>query len=677
MLHSVIIILPQSPAMIPLLNQLRQCANALAFDNVGSIEELQRRLDAADEVPPLPQEPSAPDEAAQTGAENADAREGPIARTARKLAAAGAAATERFETALGRWLHIRHHTFHADLMAGLTVTLVAIPQSLAYAQLAGVPAYYGLYAAFLPTIVAAMIGSLPQLSTGPAALTALLTAASIAPLAARGSETFIADVVLLALIAGGFQVLFGIVRLGVLLNFLSHPVLVGFINAAALIIGLSQLPMLLGIPSGQSEHFLADIWQVVTHLNATHGVSLAFGISAICMLAAFKKFAPRFPGVLLTVIVLTVISAQVDYAGMGGAVVGAVPSGIPSFSLPSGSWATVVTLLPAGFVLALISFMEATSSAKVIAIKTRQPWDQNRELVAQGLAKVASALSHSIPVSASFSRSALNTTARTRMAAVIAALGVLLTMLFFTSLLYHVPKAALAAIIMVAVIGLVDLGAIGNAWRASRDDGIAAAATFVATLGFAPYIQNGIIIGILLSLGLLLYRMMRPRVAVLGLHADGELRDARLFGLPPLHAQLGAVRFDGSLQFVTGSYFEDALLRLERENPELRYVLVKCSGINDLDASGVEVLRSLGDRFRKNGIVLTFSELKWQVRNVLDRTGLTELIGKENIFITDELAMAELNRRLAVCPPAGPASGERKTAEKSGAAVLPLHPVHA
>jgi sulfate permease, SulP family len=659
--------------MIALPNLLQRCLNALAYANVGNMEELRRRLDeqASTPAPPAASTASAkPD--AQSTAVTADITVNQLARHFVKFQQA---ATTRFNTAFGRWLNIRHRTIHDDLIAGLTVTLVAIPQSLAYAQLAGVPAYYGLYAAFLPTIFAAMIGSLPQLSTGPAALTALLTFASIAPLAAQGSESFIANVVLLGLIAGGFQILFGIVRLGVLLNFLSHPVLMGFINAAALIIGLSQLPALLGIPSTQSEHFLADIWQVVTHLNATHSVSLAFGISAIAMLAVFKRYSPRFPGVLLTVVVLTIVSAQIDYAGMGGAVVGLVPGGLPPFALPSGNWATVVTLLPAGFVLALISFMEATSSAKVIAIKTRQRWDENRELVAQGIAKVVSALSHSIPVSASFSRSALNTTARTRMAAVIAALGVLLTMLFFTSLLYHVPKPALAAIIMVAVIGLIDLGAISRAWRANRDDGIAALTTFVATLAFAPYIQNGIITGILLSLGLLLYRMMRPRVAVLGLHANGELRDARLFNLPPLHPQIGAVRFDGSLHFVTGSYFEDALLRLERKNAELRYVLVSGSGINDIDASGIEVLRSLGERFRQNGIALTFSELKWQVQNVLDRTGLTAIIGKENIFASDESALAELNRRLAECPPAGPASEEEDVSASPGAA--PLHPAHA
>lgn len=626
--------------MITLPLPLQRSLNALACANLGNIEELRRRLDA----------PEAPLQA-PAGASAQPFIPPAVSETWRlageKLATFRNTTATHLEAATGRWLQVRHRTFHADLIAGLTVTLVAIPQSLAYAQLAGVPAYYGLYAAFLPTIVAAMIGSLPQLSTGPAALTALLTAASVAPLAAHGSETFISNVVLLALIAGVFQILFGLMRLGVLLNFLSHPVLMGFINAAALIIGLSQLPALLGIPVNQSEHFLADIWQVLTHLNATHGVSLAFGVTAIAMLTLFKRIAPRFPGVLLTVIVLTIVSAQIDYAGMGGDIVGAVPGGMPAFALPAGNWATVLTLLPAGFVLALISFMEATSSAKVIAIKTRQHWDENRELVAQGLAKVASALSHSIPVSASFSRSALNTSARTRMAAVIAALGVLLTMLFFTSLLYHVPKPALAAIIMVAVVGLIDLRAISTAWRANRDDGLACIITFGATLAFAPYIQNGIITGILLSLGLLLYRMMRPRAAVLGLHPDGDLLDAKLFRLPPPHPRIGAVRFDGSLQFVTGSYFEDALVRLERGNPELRYLLVKCGGINDIDASGIEVLRSLGERFRKNDVTLVFSELKQQVRDVLDRTGLTAIIGSENLFPSDKAALAELNRRLA------------------------------
>jgi SulP family sulfate permease len=535
-------------------------------------------------------------------------------------------------------------TLKQDLLAGVTVSLVAIPQSLAYAQLAGVPAYYGLYAALIPTIIGALFGSSRQLSTGPVAMTSLLTAASVAPFAAAGSEMFFSYVILLAMLSGIFQVLFGALRMGVLLNFLSHPVLMGFINAAAIIIGLSQIPTLLGISVKQSEHFLVDIWQVFSHIDTMHEVSVAFGVSAIVMLLLLKKFAPKIPGVLVTVVTLTFISYFIGYANMGGKVVGLVPSGLPSIGLPLLDWHATTMLLPAAFIIALISFMEAMSSSKVIAIKTRQPWDENKELIGQGLAKIASSLCHSMPVSGSFSRSALNlaTNAQTSFSSVVSAVFVLLTLLFFTSLLYHLPKPVLAAVIIMAVIGLINFKAITKAWKASRDDGITSVITFVTTLAFAPNIQNGIITGIILSLVLLLYRMMQPRVAGLGMHSDGTLRDATRHSLPPLHSKLGAIRFDGALRFMNVSYFEDALLTLERRDPGVRYILVKSDGINYLDASGVEMLFSLITRFKSNGITLGFSGLKKQVQEVIDKTKLTETIGQENIFATDQIAFDSL-----------------------------------
>ncbi len=539
-------------------------------------------------------------------------------------------------------------TIKNDLFAGITVSLVAIPQSLAYAQLAGVPAYYGLYAALIPTVVGALFGSSRQLSTGPVAMTSLLTAASVAPLAAHGSELFYTYVILLALLSGVFQVAFGLLRVGVLLNFLSNPVLMGFINAAAIIIGLSQLPTLLSIPAQQSEHFLIDMLQVVSHLDGVHELSLIFGASAIVLLLAFKRWAPRLPGVLISVVLLTWISYAIGYAKLGGKVVGEIPQGLPGISIPPLDWNASIALLPAAFVIALISFMEAMSSSKVIAIKTRQPWDENKELVGQGLAKIAAAFCHSMPVSGSFSRSALNLSAdaKTALSSVISAVFVLLTLLFFTSLLYHLPKPVLAAIIMMAVINLINFRVFKNAWRANRDDGIASIITFVATLAFAPNIQNGILTGILLSLALLMYRMMRPRVAILGMHQDATLRDAERHDLPPLHPKLGALRFDGALRFVNVSYFEDALLKLERENPEMNQVLIKCSGINDLDASGVEMLRNLLGRFKSNGIILSFSGVKKQVMEVMERTGLTLEIGDANIFATDREAIEALYKRL-------------------------------
>lgn len=549
--------------------------------------------------------------------------------------------------AYAKLLTVSNGTLKHDLVAGITVSLVAIPQSLAYAQLAGVPAYYGLYAALIPTIIGALFGSCRQLSTGPVAMTSLLTAASVAPFAAHGSEMFYAYVILLALLSGLFQVLFGALRMGVLLNFLSHPVLMGFINAAAIIIGLSQIPTLLGISARQSDHFLVDIWQVFTHIDTMHEVSVAFGVSAIVLLFALKKLAPRIPGVLVTVVLLTWVSYMIGYAGMGGKVVGLVPQGLPSIGLPLLDWHATILLLPAAFIIALISFMEAMSSAKVIAIKTRQPWDENKELIGQGLAKIAAAFSHSMPVSGSFSRSALNlaTNAQTGFASIVSAIFVLLTLLFFTSLLYHLPKPVLAAVIIMAVLGLINFRAIINAWRASRDDGIAAIVTFLSTLAFAPNIQNGIITGIILSLALLLYRMMQPRVAGLGMHSDGTLRDAHRHNLPPLHSKLGAIRFDGALRFMNVSYFEDALLTLERKNPSVRYILVKGNGINYLDASGVEMLFSLVSRFTSNGITLGFSGLKKQVQEVMDRTNLSQSIGLDNIFATDQDAFDKLHTR--------------------------------
>jgi SulP family sulfate permease len=538
-------------------------------------------------------------------------------------------------------------TVKDDLFAGITVSLVAIPQSLAYAQLAGVPAYYGLYAALIPTVVGALLGSSRQLSTGPVAMTSLLTAASVAPLAAQGSDAFYAYVILLALLSGVFQVAFGMMKVGVLLNFLSHPVLMGFINAAALIIGLSQLPTLLGIPARQSEHFLLDIWQVLTHIDALHEISLGFGLTAIAMLLAFKRWAPKAPGVLITVGLLAFASYALGFSAMGGQVVGTIPEGLPTLSVPPLDLHAAMELLPAAFVIALISFMEAMSSAKVIAIKTRQPWDENKELIAQGAAKIAAAFCQSMPVSGSFSRSALNlaSNARSQLSSLISAVFVLLTLLFFTPLLYHLPKPVLAAIIMMAVIGLLNFSVIRRSWQANRDDGIAAATTFVATLAFAPSIQNGIVTGILLSLALLLYRMMRPRIARLGLHSDGTLRDAQRHDLSPLHPRLGAIRFDGALRFVNTSYFEDALLRLERENPALACILIKSSGINEIDASGIDLLRNLVARFKASGITLAFSGLKQQVHEVMERTGLLAEIGADNLYGTDREALDALLTR--------------------------------
>jgi SulP family sulfate permease len=292
--------------------------------------------------------------------------------------------------------------------------------------------------------------------------------------------------------------------------------------------------------------------------------------------------------------------------------------------------------------------MEAMSSCKIIAIKTRKPWDENQELIGQGLAKIAGAFSQTIPVSGSFSRSALNLSvqAQTGLSSIFSALFVLLALLFFTPLLHHLPKPVLAAIIITALANLIDFGSIVKAWRARRDDGVAAVVTFIATLAFAPGIQTGILCGIALSVALLLYRMMRPRAVVVGMHADGTLRDAAYFQLDAPHPKMRVLRFDRSLFFVNASYFEDAVITLARDHPELRYILVAGGGINEIDASGIEVLGNLSTRLKAGGITLGLSGIKRQVMSVMTQTGLTGHIGAENIFVTDRLALDTLCTRL-------------------------------
>lgn len=532
----------------------------------------------------------------------------------------------------------------ADAVAGLSVALVAIPQSLAYAQLAGLPAYYGLYAALLPTVIGALFGSSAQLSTGPVALTSLLTAASLAPLALPGSADYVSLAVALALLSGLFQIVFGAMRLGVMMNLLSQPVLMGFINAAAILISLSQLPSLLGIEVQSTGHMLRDAAHALAMIGDTHVGSLAFGAGAIGLLLLLRLRAPRLPGVLVTAALLTAASYMTDFAGAGGRIVGEIPQGLPALGMPRVDAEALAALLPAAFAIAIISFMEAMSSAKIAAIRTAHRWDENQELLGQGLAKVAAALSQTMPVSGSFSRSALNLAAgaRTGMSSVVNASFVLVTVMFLTPLLYYLPKPVLAAIIIMAVVNLVNLTALRNAWHASADDAAAAAVTFAATLAFAPQIQNGIFAGVLVSLALFIFRRMRPDVAVIepGFEPTGPDAEATVA------QRVGVVRFDASLVFVNVSYFEDAVLRLEQNHPQLRYVLVSAEGINALDASGVEMLRSLSDGLAKKGIGLIFAGVKPQVRAVMSRTGLTAQVGAANFFSSEQDARNALSRRI-------------------------------
>jgi len=675
-----------------------------------------------------------------------------------------------------RWLPYSGTTLRADFIAGLTVALVIVPQSMAYAQLAGMPAYFGLYAAFLPVMIGALWGSSNQLGTGPVAVVSLLTASSLTPLAAPGSEQFVALAIALTLLVGAFQLTLGIFRLGVIVNFLSHPVIVGFTNAAAIIIALSQVNKLIGVPIGRSEHFLQDIWGVIQQVGETHSPTLAMGVAAIGIIWLIRKLAPSLPGVLIAVMLTALVSWQIGFernatarveeimepelrvllnefariedrigeinqqiaaksaelkallkergelshevvtlnyetellrvqlkdredenrrrnrairsfvlvrvAGIdgqptrlypegklpsgtpstdqhwhiaraskgdlrlsgGGEVVGKVPEGLPSFALPRFSLEMLTNLLSAAIVISLVGFMEAISIAKAMSAKTKQRIDPNQELIGQGLANFVGAFSQSYPVSGSFSRSAvnLNAGARTGLSSVFTGLFVLLTLLFLTPLLYHLPQAVLAAVIIMAVIGLINFGAIKHAWQASRHDGIAAIVTFLVTLAVAPHLDTGILVGAGLAIVLYLARTMTPRVAILGRHPDGSLRDAKVHHLPASDI-VTAVRFDGRLYFANVSFFEDAILEAVAANPGAHSLLVVGSGINELDASGEEVMHHVVERLRQNGISVAFSGLKKQVTDVMSATGLYDFIGAKNFYATDELALEAIH----------------------------------
>jgi len=667
-----------------------------------------------------------------------------------------------------------------DVMAGVTVALVLIPQSMAYAQLAGLPAYYGLYAAFLPPMIASLFGSSMQLATGPVAVVSLMTAASLEPLATAGSEAFIAYAILLTLIVGVFQFLLGVLRLGLVVNFLSHPVVNGFTNAAAIIIATSQLNKIFGVSVDKAEHHYETIMRVAeAAVNFTHWPSVIMGVGAFAIMYGLKKMNPKLPYVLAAVAVATLVSWAigfnhdakagleaiaspairqqiVDYnqamaqvaqlgghraelnkavmaqesaedgqslelvklkqrAGLdtamiegekerahqlrtslrryllaavsgpggamifheqdkvpagaptdgrtwriklgegpldekaitmvgGGAVVGSIPPGLPAFGLPSVDMGSMLQLLPYAAIIALLGFMEAISIAKAMAAKTGQRLDPNQELIGQGLANMIGCLGKSYPVSGSFSRSAVNlqSGAVTGMSSVVTSLMVVVVLLFMTPLLYHLPQAVLAAVIMMAVVGLINVAGFVHAWKAQWYDGAISVITFIATLAFAPHLDKGIMIGVLLSLGMFLYKSMRPRVAALSMHQDCALRDAEHFGLRQCQ-HVAVVRFDGPLFFANASFLEDKINERIRQMPKLKHILVVANGVNDMDASGEEALSLIVDRVRSAGYDISFSHVKENVLETMRRTHLLAKIGEDHIHPLAAVAIASIH----------------------------------
>ncbi len=565
----------------------------------------------------------------------------------------------------------------ADMVAGLTVALVLIPQSMAYATLAGLPEVYGLYIAFVPVFVAALWGSSRQLGTGPVAVVSTMTATMLTPIVIPMLGTdytqeqflalYIPTAMFLTLLVGLFQFALGLFRLGAIVNFLSHPVIVGFTNAAALFIGLTQVSKIFGVdmPGGASDHFITvRIWGVIQNLDDTHLATLLMGVAAFSIMLALKRFAPKVPAVLVAVVGTTLVSYIINFEKMGGAVVGTIPEGLPSFAMPGFSLDAFSHLFIGAIIIAMVGFMEAISIAKAMAAKSKDRIDPNQELIGQGMANIIGSFFQSYPASGSFSRSAVNFNAgaKTGFSSVVTAIIVVLTLLFLTPLLYHLPKATLAVVVIMAVFGLINFKSVKHIWITNKHDGIAAIVTFVATIAFAPKLDHGIIIGAVLAIVLYLYRSMQPRVAVLGRYKDGTLRDIEINKDLPTDKNIIAVRFDGSLYFANVSYFEDAMLKAVATYPEAKYLLVVGDAINQIDASGEEVLHHLVDRLHDNGITVVFSGLKRQILQVMLVSGLHDIIGEQNIFANEDFALDEIYERLERDAVGGPCPLKRQSA---------------
>ena len=534
----------------------------------------------------------------------------------------------------------------ADLVAGITVALVLVPQSMAYAQLAGLPAYFGLYASFLPPMVAAIFGSSRQLATGPVAVVSLLTAASLEPLATAGSEGFLAYAILLALMIGVFQIFLGLSRLGVLVDFLSHPVVVGFTNAGAIIIGTSQLSKLFGVSVEKQAHHYETVYNMVLEAaQNTHLLTLMFSVISIGLLWGIKHYYPRLPGVLIAVVACTLLSWAIGFEQKGGAIVGAIPAGLPGISLPAFDWEVIRQLITSAIVISLIGFMEAISIAKAMAARTRQRIDANQELVGQGLSNIASGLFGGYPVSGSFSRSAVNIEAGavTGFSSIVTGAVVGLTLLFLTPLLYNLPQATLASVIIMAVINLVKIEPVLHAWKAEKHDGIVAVVTFVLTLVMAPHLENGIVIGVVLAMALFVYRTMRPRIAVLSRFHDGTYRDIHVHPELDRCKKIVMFRFDMSLYYANAGYFETQVLGILADNPEAEYLILDAAGINTIDATGEEVLLHLSERLQKIGVTIIVAHMKKQFMDAIRRTGTLEKMGGDNqrFFSRITFALAE------------------------------------
>lgn len=546
---------------------------------------------------------------------------------------------------IGRWLTSYSRTeMKSDVAAGLTVGVMIIPQSMAYAVLLGVPPIYGLYASLVPLLVYPLFGTSRQLAVGVIAIDMLVATAGLSLIASPGSAEFIALAILLAMMVGVLQIAMGLFRLGFIVNLLSRPIIAGFTSAAAIVICFSQLGNLLGIDLPQTQYIFVLMWELLGHLSDIHLASAALGIGGIGLLFLLRSWRPLFPGPIVLVLIATALGWLVGLDEEGVAIIGSIPTGLPSFDVPNVSPRSLRALLPTAITLALVQFMTVISLGKVFGARHRYRVRPNRELIAVGMSNFIGSLFRSVPVSGSFSRSAVNDQAgaKTPLANVVAATLVAATLLFLTPLFTYLPIPVLGSIIILAAVGLVDVREVRLLMHLKRVDGAVALLTFAATL--VAGVVEGVLLGIAASVVAVMYRISRPKVTILG-HLPGT----QTFGDLRRHEEarelqdILIMRVEASLSFANTEFLRDTIQqRAIFEKPAPKVIIIDAGSINDIDTTAVELLLDLADTLRDQGVDLYFGGTKGAVADVMYRAGFIEKLGRDHFYVSAHEAVRQI-----------------------------------
>jgi len=541
----------------------------------------------------------------------------------------------------------------SDASAGLTTAVMLIPQGMAYALLAGLPPIMGLYASTFPLVLYALFGSSRQLAIGPLAMASLLMAAGIHEMVPGGTaEQVVATAILLTLIAGASQIVMGVFRLGGLVNLLSHPVVTGFTGAAAIIIATSQLSHVVGFPVPQGYGPFGTIGYIAANFNSSHSISIGVSLAGIMIIVGLQQYnartQSRVPAALVAVVVGIVSSYALDFEGNGVKVLGDIPSGMPTFNLPTYEQEAIANAIPMGVAIGLIGFMESISAAKLYARQNRYEISAGQELVSLGMANVAAGLFGGYTVGGALSRTAVNAQAgaKTPMANIVTAVAIALTLLFMTPLFYYLPTPVLASIILVAVTSLLDFSEWAHLWQVKRDDLVLLLITFSSTLFIS--IEMGILVGVLASLLWLVYTTTRPDIATLGLVPDTKsYRDLAHFPEAKTYDRILILRMDAQFFFGNMNYLKDELLRRLRKVEDPVGVVLDASSINGLDSTAADMLQDLILELRNRNVEVFVSHVKGSVLSTMRQTGILEELGEGHIFyeVHDAVAAAVRHRQ--------------------------------